>query len=388
MLQPLLYVGDVPVESTYHGSALLHRLLASYPAGKLTILETGTPSRQNRRLTNATYISYPIGRQRWLNTRFHSEVMVWYSHRGTSIAPRICASLNGTPFNSILTVAHGFGWLAAARMAKERRVPLHLMVHDDWPRVANVPPAFRNWLDRSFARVYAQAQSRMCVSPSMQQDYETRYGRSADVLYPSRALGLPQFTAPPERLSQSDHQFTIAFAGTINSPGYTKTLIALHAALAAVNGRLLLFGPLTPEQARPIGLDLPNITVCGLLSWPELMTRLREDVDALFVPMSFDDADRSNMEMAFPSKLADCTAVGLPLLVYGPGYCSAVRWAKENPGVAEVVEAQERLGDVVRRLANDPAHRVALGTRALQVGQNYFAHNAVQAVFNRALKSV
>ena len=388
MLQPLLYVGDVPVESTYHGSALLHRLLASYPAGKLTILETGTPSQPTRRLSNAEYLSYPIGRQRWLNTRFHSEVMVWYSHRGTSVAPRISASLNGTEFNSILTVAHGFGWLAAARMAQQRRVPLHLMVHDDWPRVANVPHAFRNWLDRRFASVYTQAQSRLCVSPSMQRDYEKRYGETADVLYPSRALGLPQFTTPPERLSHSDHQFTIAFAGTINSPGYTQTLIALHDALAAVNGRLLLFGPLTPEQAKQIGLDLPNITVCGLLSWPDLMARLREEVDALFVPMSFDEADRSNMEMAFPSKLADGTAVGLPLLIYGPSYCSAVRWAKENPGVAEVIEAQEHLGEVVRRLATDPAHRVELGTRALQVGQNYFAHDAVQAVFNRALKSV
>ena len=388
MWQPLLYVGDVPVESTYHGSALLHRLLAEYPAGKLTILETGTTASQPaRRLANAKYLSWPIGEQRWLNTRFHPQAVVWYSHRGAQIAPEIAASLNGTGFDSILTVAHGFGWLAAARMAETRGVPLHLMVHDDWPRAANVPRSSRNWLDRRFARVYRQAQSRMCVSPSMQRDYENRYGETAEVLYPSRAADVAQFSEPPSRLANSNHQFTIAFAGTINTNGYTRALIDLHHALGNVNGRLLIFGPLTAEHARQTGLDLPNIVIGGMLSWPELMRRLREEADALFVPMSFDSLDRSNMEMAFPSKLADCTAVGVPLLIYGPDYCSAVRWANENPGVAQVVQTAERLDVAVSRLANDPALRQTLGKRALQVGEAYFAHHAVQAVFNRALGS-
>ena len=387
MSQSLLYVGDVPVEATYHGSALLHRLLASYPAGRLTILETGIPSQPERRLPQAKYLSYRIGEPRWLNTRFHPQAVVWYSHRGRRIAPRVAASLNGSEVDAILTVAHGFGWLAAARMAERRGVPLHLMVHDDWPRAANVPNGFRNWLDRRFARVYTQARSRMCVSPSMQSDYQERYGAAAEVLYPSRAPGLPQFAGPPERLARNDHQFTIAFAGTINSPGYTRALIALHDAVTAVRGRLLIFGPCTAEQARTTGLDLPNLVVGGLLSWRELMRRLRDEADALFVPMSFDAADRSNMEMAFPSKLADSTAVGVPLLIYGPSYCSAVRWARENPGVAEVVEVQDGLGDVVQRLANDPVRRVELGSAALRVGREYFSHETVREVFIRALTS-
>ena len=387
MLPALLYVGDVPVESTYHGSALLHRLLAGYPTGKLTILETGPTSRAARRLANAEYASYPIGQPRWLNTRFHPQAVVWYSQRGTRIAPKVAASLNGTQYDAILTVVHGFGWLAAARMAEKRKVPLHLIVHDDWPRAANVPQTFRGWLDKRFARVFSQAQSRMCVSPSMQRDYQNSYGARAEVIYPSRAAGLPQFSDSPERVARNDHQFTIAFAGTINSSGYTRALIALHDALTKVGGRLLIFGPLTREQAARTGLDLPNITVGGLLNWPELMRRLRDEVDALFVPMSFDESERSNMEMAFPSKLADCTAVGLPLLIYGPGYCSAVRWAKENAGVAEVVEAQDGLGGVVQRLASDAERRLTFGKRALEVGEKYFAHEAVQAVFNRAIVS-
>src|SRR5262249_48607198 len=163
--------------------------------------------------------------------------------------------------------AHGFGWLAAARLARERRLPLHLMVHDDWPRAANVPSGLRNWLDGKFAEGYRQAESRPCGSPAMPPGYEPRYGARAAGSYPSRAAGLPDFSEPPERLARNDHQFTIAFAGTINSPGYVKALIALHDSVAEIGGRLLIFGPLNSEQASQAGLDLPNVVIGGLLSW-------------------------------------------------------------------------------------------------------------------------
>ena len=385
MFTNLLYVGDVPVEASYHGSALLHRLLSGHPHDKLTIIETAIQSEPKRRLPNVNYIAHPIGKQRWLNTRFHPYAVAWFSHAGMRIGPKIAHSLNGFRVEGVLTVAHGFGWLAAARFADERKIPLHLMVHDDWPRVADVAPAFRNWLDSRFGDVYRQAQSRLCVSPAMSKFYEERYGKPAQVIYPSRAADCPKFEDPPERLSRNDKPFTIAFAGTINSNGYIRALLALENALKPVGGRLLIFGPLTLDAAREAGFDDQHTEVCGLLSWSELMSRLRDEADALFVPMSFDACDRSNMEMAFPSKLADCTATGLPLLIYGPSYCSAVVWGRENQGVAEVVEAESDLGEAIERLANDPTHRVSLGRRALDLGREYFIHHRVQEVFNRAL---
>jgi hypothetical protein len=119
------------------------------------------------------------------------------------------------------------------------------------------------------------------------------------------------------------------------------------------------------------------------------MSVLRDEADALFVPMSFASEDRTNMELAFPSKLADCTAAGLPLIIYGPPYCSAVAWARENKELAEVVDTDKStdLAQAVARLATDPARRLALAKRALRVGRQYFAHDAVQQVFDRVLTS-
>ena len=378
MLPTIAYVGDVPVEASYHGSALLHRLLSDYPTDRLTIIETATESQPKRRLPNVTYSSHHIANQRWLDTRFHPYVAAWFTRRAPGMAPKIAPSLNG--FEAVLTVAHGFGWLTAAEIANQRKVPLHLIIHDDWPRVADVAPQFRNTLDERFACVYRQAQSRFCVSPAMSRCYEERYGVSGSVIYPIRAADCPDYDAPPAHLGNNDRPFTIAFAGTINSHGYVRALTALQQALEPVDGRLLIFGPQTPDI-----LSSPNTEICGLVTATDLLKRLRAEAHALFVPMSFADADRANMEMAFPSKLADYTATGVPLLIYGPSYCSAVAWAHENPGVAEVVEAEPDLAPAIKRLANNPDHRLALGKRALDTGREYFTHARVQQLFYQSL---
>jgi glycosyltransferase involved in cell wall biosynthesis len=375
----------VPVEASYHGSALLHRLLWNYPADRLTIIETATESQPERRLPNVNYASHRIANQRWLNTRFHPYLVAWFTRAAPRLAQRISQSLNGFESEGVLTVAHGFGWLAAAEMASQRNVPLHLIVHDDWPRVADVAPQFRNWLDQRFGQVYRQAQSRFCVSPAMGRFYEERYGAPATVVYPSRTADCADFEEPPARLADREHQFTVVFAGTINSRGYVQALTAVQQAVERVNGRLVIFGPLTVEAAEQAGLSHPNIEIGGLLDSSELLMRLREEADALFVPMSFAASDRANMEMAFPSKLADYTATGIPLLIYGPSYCSAVAWARENPGVAEVVEAERDLAQAVARLAKNPDHRLSLGQRALDTGREYFSHARIQQRFHQSL---
>src|SRR5882724_4476706 len=69
-LPRLVYVGDVPVESTYHGSALLYRLFQDYPPDKLLVVEAG-PGRSAaaRRVQNVLYRQLSMGATRLRNTR-------------------------------------------------------------------------------------------------------------------------------------------------------------------------------------------------------------------------------------------------------------------------------------------------------------------------------
>ena len=75
MLPRLLYVGDVPVEASYHGSALLYRLLDGYPADRLRIIEAGTAlSQPARRLPGVRYEDLRLPLSRLQTTRLSR----WY----------------------------------------------------------------------------------------------------------------------------------------------------------------------------------------------------------------------------------------------------------------------------------------------------------------------
>jgi hypothetical protein len=152
----------------------------------------------------------------------------------------------------------------------------------------------------------------------------------------------------------------------------------------------LIFGPTDEALARSAGLSAANIELGGLLTSDALIATLRARADAIFVPMSFSPGDRANAEISYPSKLTDSTAAGLPLVIYGPDYCSAVQWALANASVAEVVtiEGHAGLSRSLRRLAFDSAYRLQLGKAALSAGARYFSNQAAFEVFSAALGGV
>ena len=303
--------------------------------------------------------------------------------RASSRTGQLRELLSGFSPDAVLTVAHGYSWVTAARYAEQIGVPLHLIIHDDWPRIV----AGQAGVEREFARVYRQAASRLCVSPFMAEEYTRRYGVAGTVLLPARAPNAATFSGVADRLHNSHGGPVFVFAGTINSPGYAKLLAELAAQLARHDGTLRIYGPVTPAQAKASGLTAVNIQLEGWMPSSQLLQHLRSGADVLFVPMSFADADRWNMRMSFPSKLTDYTTVGLPLLICGPDDCAAVRWAQANPGVAEVVTSEDAaaLGVAVDRLCGDRDHRIALACTAQSVGKRDFGAEHAEAILHAAL---
>lgn len=388
VLPRLLYVGDVPVEASYHGSALLHRLLHSYPADRLRVVEGNfNVSLPSRRLRNVQYQVLHVGSRRLKNSRVHAWYSTWLSLKSSARAARLERLVNGFEPEAVLTVAHGHAWLTASEYARRRGIPLHLVVHDDWPRCERLPSPFSGLVDRQLGHVYGAASSRLCVSPFMIEEYARRYGVEGSLLYPSRASDVETFAAPPERLRQPKRGIVAAFAGNLFAGDYLELLRALAGKLEALGGRVLVFGPLTDAQSAEIRRDMTAVQICGLVSSAELIARLRAEADVLFVPMSFEDTHRANVEINFPSKLTDYTSVGLPLLIWGPESSSVVRWARDNPGVAEIVATREEAGlaAALARLAENPEHRFRLGAQALDTGTRMFSHSTAWSVLTGAL---
>jgi hypothetical protein len=283
---------------------------------------------------------------------------------------------------AVLTVAHGSLWISAAEFARKRGLPLHLIVHDDWPKVTPAPGVLRGRLDQHFGRRFRQAASRLCISPFMREVYLERYGVEGNVLYPCRASDAVSFDQPPVRKA-GEMPLTVAYAGSISSGGYAGLLQLVAKALQRLKGTLLIFGPHTADSLAAWRLNGPNITVAGMVPSNTLIDRLRTDADILLVPMAFEHGvGDENMQLSFPSKLTDYSVTGLPLLILGPQSCPAARWAQANGPLAEVVtEPDEDLIHAALHRLTDRDYRLQLGRRCTWAGNSTFAHAAIQALF-------
>ena len=390
-LPRLLYLGDVPVESSYHGSALIYRLLQNYPAEKLRIIEGNLRnSLPERRLTGVAYGSIKVGWARPLYTRFTRWAHLAYSVTAGGKASAVGRALGDFKPEAVLTVAHDSLWLTAACYARKNSLPLHLICHDDLPRTAPMPPAFRGWLERQFGRSYRQAASRLCVSPYMAEEYERRYGAKGTVLYPSRDPNTPVFDATIGADGSSKRPFTVAYAGSLATRDYVRQLALISNLLYDVGGKLLLFGPFSESLLKAAGMNLSSVVSGGLLPSAELVRRLHQAADVLFLPMSFAASDLEAMALNFPSKLTDYTAAARPLLIWGPETSSAVKWAMSEPGVAAVVTTPrpEDMAAMLKKLVDHPEWRKELAVTAVKIGSKYFSPKAANDVFRSSLTSV
>lgn len=385
-LPRLLYIGDQPVESTVASATWFHRLLSSYPADRLRIVEGNLAvSRPDRRLPEVEYSVLRIGIPRLTRSRFcgrQSDVMF-------TIAPwwarRLEAVVRAFQPEALLTIAHGSLWRAAAAVAAKHRLPLHLVVHDDIRRMSAVTPGQWAAVDDAFAAVYRQAASRLCISPFMERFYRDRLGVRGSVVAPIRAPGIPPYSGPAPASGRTSLVF--AYTGSIHGGGYQGDLAPLARVLGQAGHRLHLIGGVTAANLPAFGLGFPNVSALGFLPAEGFHDRLRCDIDVMVIPMSFRPELAIDMQLAFPSKIADGTGIGVPLLVWGPPHCSAVRWAEDHADLAEVVATEDTaaLAAAISRLES-PAHRQCLGARAMAVGDREFALDAVVGRFHDILR--
>ncbi len=374
-LPRLLYIGDVPVESSVAGATLLYRLLLDYPADRLAIMQ----SEQSRmvhgpRLPGVRYETYQLPWDRLTHTRFSKvggSIRYFVAKRRASEIAKLAAGFDA---QAVLTVAHGYTWATAAAFARRHGLPLHLIVHDHVSDTVQVPAAIGRQVWKTFKATYSAAASRWCISPKMAETYGL-LGKPANVLYPLRSSACPAYDSPPRRLKDRSAALVFGYLGSIWSGAYAGMLSTLAQVIEPGGGKLVLYG----------GPDLPasltvhhNVDSRGFIPQTQVLSILRHEVDVLVLPMSFDPLDRHSAELSFPTKVTDYTAACLPILVWGPSYCSIVRWAQENPGAADVVldEGPRAIAAAVNRIS-DPERRWNLALRAASVGNAFFSHNAL-----------
>jgi glycosyltransferase involved in cell wall biosynthesis len=389
-LPRLAYIADVNVQNFCHGSLQLFRLLSGYPAEKLLIIETTWHcSEPERRLPGIHYWHLRPWWTRIFHQRRFPDLAPFLAKLATRRWRALARQIHSFAPEALLTVAHGFSWLAVSEMAQHLKLPLHLVVHDDWPRHPAYTRRAGDELASVFGHHYRRASSRLCVSATMEETYHKAYGVTGTVFYPTRAMDLAVAQEPPARLGREIKNLTVAFAGTLH-PGQIAPLRLMANVLQALNGRLLIFGPTTAAELLEAGLTGPHVELRGHLPTPNaLLAAFREEADLLYAPLPFDEAWRGNATLGFPSKLTDYTAAGLPILIHGPAWSAAAKWVQQEPHATLFVDSisAEPLRAALASFQQDAALRMQLARGALQAGERYFSAEAALEIFRKALLS-
>jgi hypothetical protein len=111
-----------------------------------------------------------------LYSRGAEEYILWRAWRYYEVPAAIARIATLFKPEAILTISHVSGWLAAWQLAQQRRIPFHVIAHDDFVYSSRFPKWSRAWAERKFAEAYRAAASRFCISDTMADTYQQRFG--------------------------------------------------------------------------------------------------------------------------------------------------------------------------------------------------------------------
>jgi glycosyltransferase involved in cell wall biosynthesis len=391
-LPRLLVISDVAVERTGAGSLLLYRLLEDYPPDLLKVFYAPAHSRgAEKRLPRVDYTPVSYAFPRYLVNRHNPMSPLVASFLMHGEVQGVLGALGDFRPEAVMSVANGYLWFTAAALAARRAIPLHLFLHEDWPNLVTTNHAGPVWsVVRAAARrrigpIYRRAASRFSVSRGMLEEVRERYGVSSTLMYPNRGKD-----SPPSRVRtrpSNGRGPVVAHTGFIHLEGNAALLRDLARILGELGGHLDLYTMHGDDDLARRGLVGPVVRNVGFFPAHEMAERVAATADALFLSASFDERDRLDIGTLFPSKLADYTAIGLPIITWGPAYSSAVRWCSENPDATLLFTTRDP--EPVRKglldVLSNGGVAAKIARAAVEAGDRDFAPSVAQRQFIDAL---
>ncbi len=384
----LIYSNEFPQTGTA-GGILLDRLFNDYPADLMRMVGTSkSPASAPLRFAH---------RQVWMpwglleNSRFNRlhRTLRAYGLVALKRPGDIDALFPGFSPQVVVTVMQFGTWYdSAARYARERRLPLVTVVHDDNEIFEPVYRWAKKPQRRQDGRFYRGAVRRLCVSPEMEEEFRERYGVAGEVLYPNRSEDV-QPRDPRCNLSlRSPGRLTLGFVGNPNY-GYGEQLVKMLPAFRAANARLIAYGQTPHGAAEELARASDVVELRGFVPTPEEAWQgVQRDCDAMVFPYL---APPGFMEplyrVHFPSKLPEYLALGMPIVMVGTDSATGVRWARRHPEAVLLLEADapESWSGELRRLARDEDLRARLAAAALSAGREEFDPVSIRRDFLRVL---
>jgi glycosyltransferase involved in cell wall biosynthesis len=278
----------------------------------------------------------------------------------------------------LVTVAHGWWHIKARRIARQFKLPLVCFFQDWWPDFPEIPATFRAGVEHEFRKTCAESDVAICVSNEMHREL----GEPQNALLLHDAPSLPQWRKPR---SDTELPMRVAYFGNLFEYGPL-----IESALRTLNGsdqvRLEVFGPNPLWTSGAMDEFRSRGVYRGFIAPKELAESLK-NFQAALVVMSFVPSHRRRMVTSFPSKMIDAMQLGLPVVIWGPEYCSAVKWARRGEQALCVTDANpSAIRRALEELAASPAEQERLAKLSREAAATDFNHERIQKQFVDALR--
>jgi glycosyltransferase involved in cell wall biosynthesis len=278
----------------------------------------------------------------------------------------------------LVTVAHGWWHIKARRVAKQFKLPLVSLFQDWWPDFPEIPRAFHSRVEREFRETCAASEVAICVSDDMRQEL----GEPENAVVLHDAPSLPRCG---ECMRSIELPLRVAYFGNLFEYGPL-----IESALRMLKGsdrvRLEVFGPNPFWTPAAVDEFRSRGVYRGFIPSNELPESL-QDFQAALVVMSFALSHRRRMTTSFPSKMIDAMQLGFPVVIWGPEYCSAVKWARKGERALCVTDANpSAIRGALEELAASPAEQERLAESSREAAATDFNHERIQGQFMDALR--
>jgi len=273
----------------------------------------------------------------------------------------------------ILSIAHGWDYLAAAQAAKRWRIPLIIFCHDWWPDKAEVAHLARFWVARQLRSICRNSHSVLSVSEGMHRELGGLL--NSQILYP-----ISEKANNITRKQTGHKQFRVVYFGNLYEYG-PMIESAAEACLNSVNVRLEVFGPEPWWKPGMAARFRDSGVYHGLIPRNEFFERIAS-YDASLVAMSFECKMERRMKTSFPSKLVEMAQLNKPLVIWGPEYCSAVQWARKRKAALCITDpSPEAILHALESLAASRSEQDRLTLAAGDAAANDFNPDFIQEKF-------
>ena len=278
----------------------------------------------------------------------------------------------------LVTVAHGWWHIKARRVAKQFKLPLVSLFQDWWPDFPEIPLAFRSRVEREFRQTCAESDVVVCVSDGMRR--ELGEPKNALVVHDAPSVA-------KRREDQCEFQLPLRVAYFGNLSDYGPLIEnALRALNSSDQVRLEVFGP-SPLWTGGAEDEFRSRGVYHGFIPSNKLTESLQKFQAALVAMSFAPSHRRRMTTSFPSKMIDAMRLGLPVVIWGPEYCSAVKWARSGERALCVTDPNpSAIRRALEDLAASPAKQERFAGLSREAAATDFNHERIQTQFIDALR--